>query len=480
MAEIGIHSSEIHERARKTLHDARLQSAYRSSSLRLYRARLEACDGVPGFEQLRERARALKRETIEHLDHYLLQFAENAERRGCVVHWAAGASDVCQAVRSITRAAGAGEIVKSKTMVGEEVELDHELEAAGIRAVETDLGELIIQLAGERPAHIVAPAIHKTRQDVSDLFVTHLHSEATTEPERLTAIARRALRDAFARASVGLSSANFAVADTGTIVLVENEGNIRMCTTAPRVHIALVGIEKLIPRFEDLAVFLRLLPRSGTGQKLTAYTSLLTGPRRPDEDGPDEMHVILVDNGRTRALADETTRESLYCIRCGACLNACPVYRKIGGHAYGWVYSGPIGALVTPGYNEVERARELPFASSLCGACREVCPVKINIPDILLHLRAEAQKLNGRADSGRAPRGEQLSMRVWAWTMKRTWAYRLGSSLVRLTQRFYARDGWINRAPVFPASRWTEGRDFPALAPESFRKHWKKRRGSSR
>lgn len=480
MAELGIHSDQIHERARETLHNARLQRAYQSSSLRLYQARLKAFDGVQGFEQLRERARALKRETIEHLDQYLLQFAENAERHGCVVHWAAGASDVCQAVRSITQAAGAREIVKSKTMVGEEVELDHELEAAGIRAVETDLGELIIQLAGERPAHIVAPAIHKTRQDVSELFVQHLHSEATTEPEKLTAIARRALRDAFARASVGLSGANFAVADTGAIVLVENEGNIRMCTTAPRVHIALVGIEKLIPRFEDLAVFLRLLPRSGTGQKLTAYTSILVGPRRQGEDGPDEMHVILVDNGRTRALADPTTRESLYCIRCGACLNACPVYRKIGGHAYGWVYSGPIGALVTPEYNGVDKARELPFASSLCGACREVCPVKINIPDILLHLRAEAQRLTGRTDSGRPPRGERLSMRVWAWAMGRTWAYRLAGDLARLAQRFYARDGWINRAPVFPASRWTEGRDFPALAPESFRDRWKKRRSSSR
>lgn len=476
MSETGIHSGEIHERARETLHDARLQRAYQSSSLRLYRARLKAFEGVPGFERLRERARALKRETIEHLDHYLLQFAENAQRCGCVVHWAAQASDVCQTVLSITRATGASEMVKSKTMVGEEVELDHELETAGIRAVETDLGELIIQLAGERPAHIVAPAIHKTRQDVSDLFVKHLHSEATTEPERLTTIARRALRDAFARAGVGLSGANFAVADTGSIVLVENEGNIRMCTTAPRVHIALVGIEKLIPRFEDLGVFLRLLPRSGTGQKLTAYTSILTGPRRRNEDGPDEMHVVLVDNGRTRALADETTRESLYCIRCGACLNACPVYRKIGGHAYGWVYSGPIGALVTPEYNGVDRARELPFASSLCGACREVCPVKINIPDILLHLRAEVQRLEGRTASGHSPRGEQLSMRAWAWVIKRAWAYRLGGGLARIAQRFYARDGWINRAPVFPASCWTEGRDFPALAPKSFRERWKKRR----
>lgn len=480
MTETGIHSAEIHERAAAVLRDKRLQQAYGSSSLRLYTARIKSFSDVPGFEALRARARALKRETIEHLDEYLLQFAENAERHGCVVHWAAGADDVCGTVRAIAESAKARELVKSKTMVGEEVELDHELEKAGIRAIETDLGELIIQLAGERPAHIVAPAIHKTRQDVSELFVKHLGSEATTEPERLTAIARRALREAFAKAEVGLSGANFAVAETGTIVLVENEGNIRMCTTAPRVHIALVGIEKLIPRFEDLAVFLRLLPRSGTGQKLTAYTSLLTGPRRPGEDGPDEMHIILIDNGRTRALADKTTRESLYCIRCGACLNACPVYRKIGGHAYGWVYSGPIGALVTPEYNGIAQARELPFASSLCGACREVCPVKINIPDILLHLRAEAQRLPSQASSGGAPRGERLSIAMWAWAMKRPWAYRVAGKVGRLIQRFYATDGWVSRAPVFPASRWTEGRDFPALARETFRERWKKRSAAAR
>ncbi|MGH7248720.1 MAG: lactate utilization protein B, partial [Pseudomonadota bacterium] len=333
----------------------------------------------------------------------------------------------------------------------------------------------IIQLAGERPAHIVAPAIHKTREDVSELFVKHLGSERTTDPERLTAIARRALRESFARAGLGLSGANFAVAETGSIVLVENEGNIRLCTTAPRIHVALVGIEKMIPRFQDLPVFLRLLARSGTGQKLTAYTSILTGPRRDGEDGPEEMHVILVDNGRTRALADEKTRESLYCIRCGACLNACPVYRKIGGHAYGWVYSGPIGALVTPEYNGIGTSRELPFASSLCGACREVCPVKINIPDILLHLRATAQQRpSGSAQTG-APRGERASMRMWAWAMKRPWAYALGGKLGRWGQKMYARDGWIRKAPMFPVSGWTGGRDFPALASESFRERWKKR-----
>jgi L-lactate dehydrogenase complex protein LldF len=474
MAEIGVQSAHIHERANKTLHDEHLQEAYRSSTLRLYNHRLEAMSAVPGFERLRDRARAIKQEVIEHLDEYLAQFADSVEREGGIVHWAQSGDEVCAIVRQIAVDAGVREFVKSKTMVGEEVELNHVLESAGIRGIETDLGELIIQLAGERPAHIVAPAIHMTRQDVSNLFVQHLHSERTTEPERLTAIARRALRESFAKAGLGLSGANFAVAETGTVVLVENEGNIRLSTTSPQIHIALVGIEKIIPRFEDLAVFLRLLGRSGTGQKLTAYTSLLAGPRRPGEDGPESMHVVLIDNGRTTALGDEKMREALYCIRCGACLNACPVYRKIGGHAYGWVYSGPIGALVTPEFAGIAKARELPFASSLCGACREVCPVRINIPDLLLHLRGKAQ--TSPAASSGAPRGERLSMRLWAWAMKRPHVYSLGARLARWGQRFWSRGGWIRKAPVFPMSRWTEQRDFPALAPQPFRERWKKLR----
>jgi len=296
----------------------------------------------------------------------------------------------------------------------------------------------------------------------------------------LTAIARRALRAMFASAEMGVSGANFAVAETGAVVLIENEGNIRFSTTAPRVHVALVGIEKVIPRFADLTVFLRLLARSATGQKLSTYTSILTGPGRPGEDGPEEMHVVLLDNGRVATLADEKMREALYCIRCGACLNACPVYRKIGGHAYGWVYSGPIGALVTPQLAGLERARELPFASSLCGACREVCPVKINIPDLLLHLRSKAQQ-SSKAPEPRAdaPVDERTSMRLWAWVMMRPRAYTLCTRLARLAQWLFAsrRQGdiqkWIRRFPTAPLARWTDGRDLPVLAPKSFRERWK-------
>jgi L-lactate dehydrogenase complex protein LldF len=471
MSEHGIHSNQIHELGKQALGDAHLQEAYRSSTLRLYNHRQAAISEVPGFERLRERAQELKRQVMDHLDSYLAQFAENVERRGGIVHWAESAEKARNIVGEIARRAGASEVVKAKTMVSEEIELNPALERAGIRPFETDLGEFILQLSGERPAHIVAPAIHMTRHDVSDLFVRNLHSEATEVPEQLTAIARRALREKFASAGMGLSGANFAVAETGTVVLIENEGNIRFCTTAPRVHVALVGIEKLIPRFADLAVFLRLLGRSGTGQKLTVYTSLLTGPRRPGEDGPEEMHVVLIDNGRIATLADEKMREALYCIRCGACLNTCPVYRKIGGHAYGWVYSGPIGALVTPQLTGIQNARELPFASSLCGACRDVCPVKINIPDLLLHLRSEAQE-RAPALPG-APRGERTMIRLWAWAMKRPWAYSLGARLARWGQRLLARRGWIRKVPMYPASGWTDGRDLPALAPKSFRERWK-------
>ena len=469
---IDVHSNEIHQRGAETVGNPRLAEAYRSSTVRLFTHRLNIITEVPGFERLRDIAREVKRQTIENLDYYLGQFADSVEANGGKVHWASTSDEVCRIVLEIVRRSAATDVVKGKSMVGEEVELNRALKGAGVRAIETDLGEFIIQLAGERPAHIIAPAIHKTREEIADLFVEHLGVERTLVPEELTAIARRTLREMFQKAGVGVSGANIAVAETGTVVVIENEGNIRMCTTVPRVHIALVGIERLIPRLADLGVFLRVLARSGTGQSLTTYTSLLTGPRRQGEDGPEEMHVVLIDNGRTKSLADPKMREMLYCIRCGACLNTCPVYRKIGGHAYGWVYSGPIGALVTPEMVGIGNARELPFASSLCGACREVCPVRINIPDLLLHLRSEVQEHAPKKSDSVV--SERFSFRLWAWAMSRPFVYRVGSRLARWGQRLLARDGWIKKIPGYPASRWTEGRDFPALAPESFRDRWKK------
>ena len=474
MSDTGVHSNEIHELGRKAMTDAHLEEAYRSSSLRLYTHRLQAIGQVPGYEQLRDLARARKREVMDHLDFYLEQFEANVVRQGGQVHWARTGEEACEIVGGICRRAGAREVVKAKSMVGEEIELNHALEAAGIRPVESDLGELIVQLAGERPAHIVAPAIHKTRHDFSRLFAEKLHSEPTEEPEQLTLIARRALRELFARAGVGVSGANFGVAETGSVVVIENEGNIRLCTTAPPVHVVLMGIEKIIPGFADLGIFLRLLARSATGQKLTSYTSILTGAARPGEDGPREMHIVLVDNGRIETLADEKMREALYCIRCGACLNACPVYRKIGGHAYGWVYSGPIGALITPQFVGIKNAHDLPFASSLCGSCREVCPVRINIPDLLLHLRGEAQEKAEMPAPRRSPFRERTAMRFWAWTMKRPWAYNLVAKLARFGLRFWSRGGWVKKFSAFPLSGWTEGRDLPSFAPEPFRERWKR------
>ncbi len=474
MSNEDVQSSRIHELGRKALADAHLQEAYRSSTLRLYTHRLQAAGELPAFERLRDRGRELKRHVIEHLDEYVSAFACEVERHGGRVHWATTGEDACREVLKIAKAAGAREVVKGKTMVSEEIELNRALGAAGIRAVESDLGEFILQLAHERPAHIVAPAIHKTRGDVADLFAANVEPQRTEEPERLTLIARRALRAMFHKAGMGISGANFAVAETGSVVVIENEGNIRFSTTAPRVHVALVGIEKIIPRLADLGVFLRLLGRSATGQKLTSYTSILTGPRRPGEDGPEEFHVVLVDNGRIRTLADRKMREALYCIRCGACLNACPVYRKIGGHSYGWVYSGPIGALITPQFVGLDEARELPFASSLCGACREVCPVRINIPDLLLHLRGRAQEHGAGPRPAHSPIGERTSMRLWAWAMQRPWAYRWGSALARLAMKLWSWQGWIRRFPFFPLSAWTEGRDFPAPASRSFHERWEK------
>jgi L-lactate dehydrogenase complex protein LldF len=367
-------------------------------------------------------------------------------------------------------------------MMTEEIELNRALEAAGVEAVETDLGEYIIQLAGERPSHIIAPAIHKTRGDVADLFTEKLGVERTEEIEMMTALARRVLRERFARAQMGITGANFAIAETGTIVLVENEGNIRLTTSLPRTHVALMGIEKVIPRLEDLAVFLRLLPRSASGQQMSAYVSFLTGGGRArDEEGPDELHVIILDNGRTQMLADHHLRESLYCIRCGACLNVCPVYQKIGGHAYGWIYPGPIGAVVTPQLVGRDVAGDLPFASSLCGACRDACPVKINLPDMLLRLRHEIKERGGERDPGASHRAgvsalvkikkrvarmaERAAFKVWAAAMKTPSRYRRAARLARLSQEVFGN-------PRVLTGRWTETRDLPPLAARSFREQW--------
>jgi L-lactate dehydrogenase complex protein LldF len=383
----------------RTVADANLQLAIYTATGRLIDKRRHAVAGaeLPEYQELRTRANALKKHTLQNLDYYLERVEANVTRNGGTVVFCRDGSEVADFVLNLARERGAHLIVKSKSMTTEEVDLNERLEHHQLEAVETDLGEYIMQLAHERPYHIVAPALHKTRYEVADLFAKKLGVGREVVVEKQTLLARAALREKFLAAGIGITGANFVVAESGAVVVVENEGNARLTSSAPKIHIAVAGIEKLIPRAQDLAVFLKLLGRSATGQPLTVYTSFLSGPRRPGEiDGPEEFYLVLLDGGRTKLLADRDKRESLYCIRCGACLNHCPVYRKIGGHNYPWVYSGPIGAIITPQFAGIQQDPWLPFASSLCGACAEVCPVKIDIPRILLELRSDAVEIKTR------------------------------------------------------------------------------------
>src|SRR5688572_11791579 len=452
-----VSSETFRENAKAALADTQLRGALKNATSLFGERRKEAAASLPNWEALRSEARAIKDDTLLHLDRYLEEFVQNAESRGAKVHWA---RDAVEANAIICRLAVEGQartIVKSKSMTTEETHLNDALEAAGMQVVETDLGEYIIQLAHETPSHIIAPAIHKTRRQVAELFTAELGMRPTDDISQMTSTARATLRDRFAAADVGISGVNFGVAETGTIVIVENEGNIRLTTSLPRMHIAVMGIEKVIPRFADLDVFLKLLPRSGTGQRLTTYQSFITGikPQVTDE-GPEELHIVLLDNGRSRMLAHPVTRQSLACIRCGACLNACPVYQQVGGHAYGSVYPGPIGAVITPQLMGIEKTSQLPYASSLCGACREVCPVKIDIPRLLLHLRGEI------TSSRKGHIGERLAFKLWVRVMMSPSLYKMSSIAGRLIQR------------IIPISRaWTNGRDLRPIESQTFHDRWK-------
>ena len=448
-------SERFRENARAALADVHLRGALKNATSIFGAKRKEAAASVPNWEELRNRARAIKDEALLHLDRYLEEFVSNAESRGAKVHWARDAAEANAIISRLAKDAHARTIVKSKSMTTEETHLNDALEAAGMQVVETDLGEYIIQLAEETPSHIIAPAIHKTRRDVSELFTSELGMPPTDDIAQMTRTARTTLRDRFAAADVGVSGVNFGVAETGTMVIVENEGNIRLTTSVPRMHIAVMGIEKVIPRFADLDIFLKLLPRSATGQGLSTYQSFITGVKnRPEDEGPETLHIVLLDNGRSRMLAHPVTRQSLACIRCGACLNACPVYQQIGGHAYGSVYPGPIGAVITPQLMGIEKTSQLPYASSLCGACREVCPVKIDIPRLLLHLRAEISPRKGSTS-------ERLAFKMWAKVMTNPRLYRLSSVAGRILQR------------VIPVSRaWTNGRDLRPIESKSFHELW--------
>ncbi len=465
----------MHGRIHEALLDERLQQALYAATGRLMHKRQSgvAAGQLPDYQELRDHAHLIKRHTMENLDYYLELLTSRVEGRGGRVVWCRDAGDVHAFFEQLVRDRGIRLAVKSKSMTSEEVELNEALDRAGVEAAETDLGEFIIQLAGEKPYHIVAPAMHKTRQQVADLFEQKLGLPREEEIEKQTMIARGVLRKKFLEADLGISGANFLIAESGAVVIVENEGNARLSTSAPRIHVALAGIEKIIPRAADLAVFLSLLGRSATGQPLTSYTSFLSGPRRPGErDGPEEFYVVLLDNGRSRILADRDKRQTLYCIRCGACLNICPVFRKIGGYSYPGTYSGPIGAILTPQMLGLGHEPALPFASSLCGACAEVCPVKIDIPKILLELRSDVKKAERRERRWTA---ERIGFALWAWLMRHPRLYEMAGAAASVALPA-GRDGAWLRALPGPLQAWTEFRDFPPPAARSFRQLWRARR----
>jgi len=451
--------------AKTALQDEPLQEALQLLVHNFAPRRVQAMAALGNPEELRTQARAIKEHTIAHLDTYLEQFATQLDRLGAHVHWAEDAAEARQIIASIAQAAEAKVVVKGKSMATEEIELNPHLEQLGFEVVETDLGEYIIQLAEESPSHIIAPAIHKTRRQIAELFHAKLQTPYTDEITEMTQLARRQLRQQFLRADVGITGVNFAIAETGSIVIVTNEGNGRLSSTLPKVHVALMGMEKLIPRLSDLAIMLKVLTNSATGQKISSYVTMMTGPRRAhDLDGPEALHVVIMDNGRSSILRS-ANREALYCLRCGACLNVCPIYQNIGGHAYGWVYPGPIGAVLTPLFVGLEPAHHLPRASTLCGACRDACPVKINIPHMLLNLRQELVEQHDVHWS------EAGLFKLWARLMQHPRAYTWATRLAGWIQKPLARRGWIGKLPP-PFHGWTQSRDFKAAAPVSFRRRW--------
>ena len=469
------------EKILTTLANPPLQKAIYAATGRLmdHRRAVVKPEVLPDFQELRTAANAIKRHTLENLDYYLEQLEANVTRRGGKMVWCKDGAEVAGFLVRLAKEKNARLVVKSKSMTTEEIDLNEKLEQAGIETVETDLGEFIIQLLRQKPYHIVAPALHLTRYEVADVFTQRLGVERETVIEKQTMIARRVLREKFLAADIGVSGANFLVAGDGAVVLCTNEGNARLTTTAPRIHVAVAGIEKLVPRAADLAVFLKLLGRSATGQPLTVYTSFLSGPRREGEiDGPQEFYLVLLDKGRTQVLANREKRQTLFCIRCGACLNHCPVYRKIGGHNYPWVYSGPLGAVISPLYQGMMHDPWLPFASSLCGACADVCPVKIELPKLLLEHRDEIVRTKAAQGRGRL---EKLGFRLWAWLMRHPKLYELAGTAGSVIAS--GDSGWMTRLPglmnIGPGKAWTSQRDMPALAARSFRQLWRERRSRS-
>lgn len=471
--------------AKVLLGDAQLRKNVKHATDVIQNKRKRLVDEKHDWQELRESGRQIRAHALAHLDHYLVEFERNFMRAGGTVHWARDAAEAQRIVVDLVKKTGTDEVIKIKSMTTEEIQLNNALEAAGVHALETDLAELIIQMGEDQPSHIVVPALHKNRSQVREIFREKMKlPDLGDTPQDLAEAARRFLREKFLRVKVAVSGANFLIAETGGVCIVESEGNGRMCLTLPDTLISVVGIEKVIPRWQDLEPLIQLLPRSATGERMNPYNSLWTGVH--PGDGPQTMHIVLLDNGRTNVLADGEGRQTLQCIRCGACQNACPVYRQTGGHAYGSVYAGPIGAILTPQLMNMEHSQSLPYASSLCGACYEVCPVKINIPEVLIHLRNKVVQQNGWY----AP--ESLAMKAVAKVFQSETrfraAQRLGriaeSPLVRkqksakqlkvLGQEEAAPTGWIGWLPGLLGG-WTNTRDLQAMPEETFRDWWEKR-----
>ncbi|MCS6848757.1 MAG: LutB/LldF family L-lactate oxidation iron-sulfur protein [Anaerolineae bacterium] len=453
------------------LNDIQLQTALDRGTTRGVNNRIVAMGETTDANALRHQARLARERALNHLPDLLQQLERNVIANGGHVLWARDAAELNQIILDLCRKHDVRRVTKGKSMVTEESELNHALEANGIEVTESDLGEYIVQLAGETPSHIVFPMLHKTKEATAQLLHDKLGMPMTDKPEDMTRFVRGVMRRKYLEADMGISGVNFAIAETGTIATVENEGNNRLSTSTPRVYVAVMGIEKVIATWEDYAVLVQLLARSATGQRLSVYNNLMSGPRRADEpDGPDVFYLVIMDNGRSRILGTEYA-ESLACIRCGACLNACPVYQNIGGHAYGWVYPGPIGSIVTPLLLGPTRAPKLPYASSLCGACQAACPVEIAIPDMLLRLRRDL------VQAGDPTPGWRIGMWLWATAFKSPVLYRLGGKMAGMATRLLAgRSGKIKSLPP-PFDAWTKQRDFPAFAESSFRERLKRRRG---
>ncbi|MBL8518584.1 MAG: iron-sulfur cluster-binding protein [Betaproteobacteria bacterium] len=464
-----VQSMHFKRNASAKLNDAVLQRNMQKAKGKFVDGRAKAVSEVENWEAIRTHAAALRDQCLANLDAYLLEFEANATRHGAVVHWAETAAEACDIIVKIAKENGVAKATKSKSMVSEEVNLNERLEAAGIQPIETDLGEYILQLAGEPPSHIVAPAVHKSKEQVADLFVAAHGKPRLTDIPAMTREARDALRDHFLTADMGISGANFIIAETGTTLTVTNEGNADMVTTVPRIHCVITGVEKVIPTLEDFATLIRLLPRSAVGQTIANYLTLTTGTKMPgDQDGPEQMHIVLVDAGRTKFVGTDM-QDMLRCIRCGACMNHCPVYQNVGGHAYGWVYPGPMGSILTPTYVGIENAGDLPNAATFCGECQVVCPVKIPLPDLMRKLRERQHDMRLR------PWSERIPMAMWAFAAKRAGLYAFLSKWgARVGSWLGGRDRLIHSLPGIDG--WTQGRDMPAPEGRTFRELYVQRR----